>query len=317
MNAKLPIHFAPLQGHTEAIYRQLHAKYFGGIECYHTPFIRLQDGVIRNKDQKESDPELNHSLSLIPQILASELKEAATLVKFLKEKGYTQIDINMGCPFPLIARKKKGSGILPFPEKVREVLQIVAEEPDISFSVKMRLGQESAEESLRLLPLLNELPLRRITLHPRLGIQQYKGETDIESFSRFYEACHLSLLYNGDLHTIEDITTITERFPGLAGVMIGRGLLANPALALEYQQERILPGSELISKLSEMHRELFDWYNTTLWGESQILLKVKSFWEYLLPDAEKRLRKKILKSTTVPAYLAATQRLFEELSAQG
>lgn len=191
--------------------------------------------MIRNKDRRDSDPELNKSLPLIPQIIASELKEAATLVKPLKEKGYTQIDINIGCPFPLIARKKKGSGILPFPEKVKEVLQIVTEEPDISFSVKMRLGQESADESIRLLSLLNELPLRQITLHPRLGIQQYKGETDMENFSRFYERCTIPLIYNGDLHTLEDIVAVTSCFPGISGIMTGRGLLANPALALEYQ----------------------------------------------------------------------------------
>lgn len=108
--------------------------------------------------------------------------------------------------------------------------------PQIHFSVKLRLGWENAEECLALLPLFNALPLTHIILHPRLGKQQYKGEVDLSGFEAFYNGCEKPLLYNGDLHTVEDIQTITERFPKLAGVVIGRGLLANPALAWEYRQ---------------------------------------------------------------------------------
>lgn len=130
------------------------------------------------------------------------------------EKGYQEADINLGCPFPMLARRHNGCGMLPYPEEVKALLsEAIDRHPDIRFSVKLRLGWEQAEECLALLPLFNELPLAHIILHPRLGKQQYKGEVDLEGFEAFYKECTHPLFYNGDLHTANDIRSITTRFP--------------------------------------------------------------------------------------------------------
>lgn len=114
----------------------------------------------------------------------------------------------------MLARRHNGSGMLPYPEEVKALLsEAIDRHPDIRFSVKLRLGWEQAEECLALLPLFNELPLAHIILHPRLGKQQYKGEVDLEGFEAFYKECTHPLLYNGDLHTVEDIRSVTTRFP--------------------------------------------------------------------------------------------------------
>ena len=184
----LPIHFAPLQGYTDAVYRRAHARIFGGIETYYSPFVRMEHGEIRRKDARDIGPENNPGLHLIPQLIAPDTDKLEHIMSLFIEKGYREADINLGCPFPMLARRHNGSGMLPYPEEVKALLsEAIDRHPDIRFSVKLRLGWEQAEECLALLPLFNELPLAHIILHPRLGKQQYKGEVDLEGFEAFYK----------------------------------------------------------------------------------------------------------------------------------
>lgn len=307
----LPIHFAPLQGYTDAIYRQAHARIFGGIETYYSPFARIEHGDIRRKDIRDIEPENNRELHLIPQLIAPEAEKAEKIISLFINQGYQEVDINLGCPFPLLAKRHNGSGILPYPDEVEALLTSVIEKhPDIRFSVKLRLGWEDSEECLALLPLLNDLPLSHIILHPRLGKQQYKGEVDLNAFEAFYTACKKPLFYNGDLHRSEDIQTVTTRFPHLAGIMIGRGLLANPALAWEYTQKKALTTDEMAKKVNLLHTEVFNHYQEQLHGgDAQLLLKMKCFWEYLLPGGDRKAKKIIHKTTKLSNYLGAVSNL--------
>ena len=227
----ITLYAAPLQGFTELAWRNAHAQVFGGIDAYYTPFVRLEKGEIRNKDKRELLPAGNTVSRLIPQIVAAEPDEFRILVEQISGWGYREIDLNMGCPFPLIVNRRKGSGILPFPDKVAALLHEMETFPEIRFSVKMRLGWERADEWREILPLLNESCVRQITLHSRIGRQQYKGTVDREAFTAFYEGCQLPLVYNGDLRTQEEMQELLQAYPRLEGLMLGRGLLANPALA--------------------------------------------------------------------------------------
>lgn len=316
MNEKLlPIHFAPLQGYTDAIYRRAHARIFGGIESYYSPFVRVEHGEIRRKDVRDIDPENNQGIHLIPQFIAPDTDKAELIIPLFIEKGYREIDINLGCPFPALVKRHNGAGMLPYPEEVRSLLTATVEKhPDIRFSVKLRLGWEEAEECLALLPLFNELPLSHIILHPRLGKQQYKGEVDWKGFEAFYKECGKPLFYNGDLHTVEEIRSVAERFPRLAGIVIGRGLLANPALALEYREGKPLSSEEMARRVGQMHTEVFNNYQELLQGgEKQLLMKMKSFWEYLLPDGNRKARKTIQKTSKLANYQAAVSNLLGEM----
>lgn len=311
MQDKLPIHFAPLQGYTEVFYRNAHATCFGGVDTYYTPFVRLEKGSFRRRDVRGIEPENNLVPHLIPQLIAPTFEKAETILKLFIEKGYREVDINLGCPFPMLAKRHNGSGILPYPEEVKELLRLVTEYPQIKFSIKMRLGWESPEECLRLAPIINELPLSQVTVHPRLGKQQYKGEVDLEGFAAFQEACKLPLIYNGDVHTLEDIERIQERFPALNGIMIGRGLLANPALALEYKEGRRLTADEMREKVRSMHKSVYNQYAEQLeGGDGQLLDKMKTFWEYLMPEADRKLLKAIHKSSNISKYNQAVAAFF-------
>ena len=312
-NEQLPIHFAPLQGYTDAIYRSAHARIFGGIASYYTPFVRLEHGDFRRKDVRELDADNNRGVNLTPQLIASTPEKILRILALFIEKGYKNVDINLGCPFPTLAKRHNGAGLLPYPDEVKALLMAAFEaHPEIQFSVKMRLGWEDANECMALLPLLNSLPLSHITMHPRLGKQQYKGEVDLEAFQRFYAECEKPLIYNGDLLTLDDIDTISNRFPRLGGLMIGRGLLANPALAIEYQQGAPLSPKEKIEKIRLLHADVFSQYGNLLeGGDLQLLTKMRTFWEYLLPDGDRKAKKVIHKTSKLSNYQAAVSNLLK------
>jgi len=301
----LPIHFAPLQGFTEFAYRRAHAQIAGGIHTYYTPFIREEKGAARAKDIKDLlfDIQAGNSKGyhFIPQIIFKDLSEFDILVRTLEELGIREIDLNLGCPYPMQTKSGRGSGILPHPEKLEPVLKRVRELSHISFSIKMRLGLQSAEESQALIPLLNDTPLSHVTVHPRLGMQQYKGELQIENFEFFTNKLIHPIVYNGDIITVEGIHAIEERFPHLAGIMIGRGLLAHPNLACEYQTGK---SEDPLPILKKIHAEVLNFYQKHIQGgDAQILEKIRTFWTY----AESS--KKIIKAKKLGDYLKAVDEL--------
>ena len=306
------IHFAPLQGYTDAVYREVHAQVFGGVEAYYTPFVRVEKDGFRNKDLRDITSGRNVATPVVPQLIAATPEEFRRLVTLFLGQGYQQADINMGCPFPMQARLHRGAGILPHTGDAAALLQTVREFPEMNFSVKLRLGWDSPDEVYALLPFIDSLPLTHVTLHPRIGRQQYKGHVDMDSFTRFYEACAHPLFYNGDLNCPADIDRIIRLYPRLSGVMLGRGLLSSPWLAKEYMAGKELPDTEKKAGLFRFHTLLFEKYSAILeGGEHQVLAKMKTLWDYLLPDAEKRLRKKILKSNQLSTYQQAVKELLQ------
>lgn len=333
-----------------------------GIAAYYTPFLRVEKGAAREKDLRDlqqdlefiksqqsnichcenadyssSDDEAPHFYNVVPQVICKDAAEFRILVddiqKLKKDCGFAadevfpQIDINMGCPFPMQAKSGRGSGILPRVDAVREILQEVARrsgqqtDAALTFSIKMRLGYTSPDECLALLPLLNETPLAHITMHPRTGIQQYKGALDFAAFEAFYSQCRHPVIFNGDITCIKDIQAIADRFPNLKGIMIGRGLLANPALAVQFQA--LSPAQSQTSPLSallKIHDSILDNYRKRLQNDAQVFDKIRPFWTYPAEAAQtqpqnsesilpKRIIKKIAKARNLSEYLDAVDDL--------
>ena len=300
----MEIHFAPIQGQTDTIYRQAFRKYFGGLNCFYTPFVRVERGEIRNKDLRELQNGIENEPDLVPQIMAGSAEEFRFLVNAIVGYGYKQIDINMGCPFPLITGSGRGAAMVANPEKMRQVLDCINEYPDIKFSLKVRIGFDSSTQLAELMPYLNTLPLEHLTVHPRTSKQQYKGQVDIQEFAKIYDLCKLPLIYNGDLKSVADIERIIGMFPNLKGVMIGRGLLENPMLAESYVAGYEVQMANFQQKVVKFHRELLERYSAVLQGEHQILKRMQSMWEYLRnPNGDERILKKLKKCTSMPKYL--------------
>lgn len=318
--------FAPLQGYTTGIYRKAHAEIFGGVDAYYAPFLRIENGRPREKDLHDIDDDIGSSRDMIgdghnltaraktvPQIIANSVNEFKTLADAIMQKGFTEIDFNMGCPFPMQVSRHRGAGLLSDVQTVKSIMDEIARftaKNSIKFSVKMRLGQNSPDEAFALLPILNATPLAHITLHPRLGKQQYKGAIDFTSFARFYDECRHPLVYNGDITSVSQIKKMEAGYPKLAGIMIGRGMLARPSLAAEYKaasdaNAASISEKDLLSKILEMHGRLYEHARSTYQGDSQILSHIKSFWEYLEPSIPKKTFKKIKKAGYLSEYDAA------------
>ncbi len=288
--------FAPLQGYTDCVYRKAHSEVAGGVTEYYTPFVRIEGGELRRKDLRDIDMARNEGVPTVPQVIARDGDEFARLCDAVETAGWRRIDLNMGCPFPMQVKAGRGSGLMVHEERVAAMGEEMRRRKEMRFSVKMRLGQEDAGECMRLLPVVDEMPLEHVVLHPRLGKQQYKGELDREAFERFMAECHHPVVYNGDLLTMADVEGVMARWPKLKGVMLGRGLLARPWL---------LGGGEPQVVVGEMHRRIYDYASSVLQGDSQILARLHAFWEYQTPLLDKKQYKAIMKSGSLRNYRAA------------
>lgn len=303
----IPIHFAPLQGYTDDVYRRIHHHLIGGITSYYTPFVRMEGGGVRSKDMRDIRPEFNEGIPVTPQIIVKSMKEFDYLVNIVQEKGYRRIDINMGCPFPMQAKHGRGSGLLAHTGIIEEMANSITELKDIRFSVKMRLGWEDKNEWRPVIDILNDIPLHQVTLHPRIGTQQYKGEVMMEAFGECYDVCKHPLIYNGDIRTLEDIRLLEQKYPKLAGVMIGRGLLARPWLSAEHESGKEYSEDNRRRLLHDMHDQLKAHYETKANSEAQVHARLRLFWEYMEEELGRKLYKKIMKAGNLKNYLAAVR----------
>lgn len=305
----MEIHFAPLQGYTDSIFRKLHAEIFGGVDKYYTPFIRVERGDFRKKDIRELPDETE--LCTIPQIIASTKPEdIEKMVAMLEEKGYKEVNINMGCPFPMIAKHGMGSGLLADKEAVKAMIKVLEAHPSMNFSLKTRLGYDDENQIFEMTDIINNFPFTEVTMHPRIAKDQYSGDINHPKFAEFAKVCKHPLIYNGDVTTLDDINKISTVYPTLKGIMIGRGLLMNPALASEYKNGVIMSDKEKKDKSKQLIKKLFTQCEELMNGEEQSVAHVKAYFEYLLPDIEKRNRKKVLKANKAEKLRGAIAEFF-------
>ncbi len=299
--------FAPVQGHTDAPYRHFHNLIYGNHESgvsFYTPFIRLENGTIRQRDFKDLLSPLNEGMHLVPQIIFRDAEELHALVGILKKEGIHEIDLNMGCPFPLQTGHGRGAATVANVELCNAVAQTVSDNPEITFSVKMRLGMSDPDEWKTLLHALDNVSLSHITVHPRVARQQYGGDLYLDRFAEILSESSNPIIFNGDLRTPDDFRKIGESFPKIAGIMTARGILARPSLIAEAQNGE-WDKTKRVETMLRFHRELFDYYSENLCGDSQILSKIKPFWEYAEEEIGRKAWKSIRKAGNIAKYNSA------------
>lgn len=302
---------APLQGLTEAPFRHFHAEVFGGIDTYFSPFMRVERGLPRRRDLHDITSPLNGNHKLVPQVICRDTAELAILRDAVVNAGYRRIDINMGCPFALQIRRGRGSALLDNPSELSRIADMIREDSLVEYSVKMRLGTAAPDGWKEAVRILNDIPLAYITVHARTATQQYDGEIYHDELSRLLDATPHKVVYNGDLHSAEDICNVLASHPGLYGVMVGRGLLGRPTLADEFHTGRIYDDRELRAEIMHMHELIFAHYSSVLCGSSQILAKIKPFWDYASPELfGTRQLKSIRKAGSIVNYLNAIKHSF-------
>ena len=293
---------APLQGYTEASWRCAHFSSVGGVDSYFTPFLRVEKGQIRNRDLRDISPEKNIGVPVMPQAIFSDVDELRLVAQAAIDAGYSRLDLNLGCPFPPQWKKGRGAGMIPRIDVMAKVSEFIKHTPDLSFSIKMRLGIEESSEYQALIPLINDMPLEYITVHPRVARQQYSGDLHFDEFAHFCSRSAHPIIFNGDLQSVEDIDHIRTLFPQIAGVMIGRGLLARPSLAAQWRNKESISQDADADLLLLIHDKIYSEYQSTLCGDSQILSKIKPYWDYAQSVIDRRIWKAIHKSTTLQRY---------------
>jgi tRNA-dihydrouridine synthase B len=312
MSVQNSFYLAPLRGITDNIFRNSFEKYFGKFSSLLAPFIPTVKGIsVCESHVKDILPDRNDCARLVPQIIGNDPEQFLVLASKIKTLGYESVNWNLGCPFPQITKKKRGSGLLPYPEIIDSFLNQVSRSLQCTLSVKVRLGLNSTSELLKIIPILNRYPLTEIIIHPRTGSQMYSGKVDIEMFEECAAICSHPVVYNGDIFSENDFLRLSTRMPYIKRWMIGRGIVLNPFLL-----KSLITGDQVKKErdlLFNFHQEIFDKNSKILFGPAHLLGKMKEIWMYLSSCFEDKdsILKQIRKTTTVPGYLEITNKMIK------
>lgn len=308
---KIKYYAAPMEGLTGYLWRPVHNGIFGGADRYFTPFVSPNANC--SFQTKELD-ELQHNegLPVVPQILTNCAEHFLWAAREMHDMGYTEVNFNLGCPAGTVTAKRKGAGALFYPDELQRMLDEIFQglPQGMGVSVKTRIGKESPEEWGRLLEIYNRYPMTELIVHPRVQKEFYRARARREMVGEILAATDLPLCYNGDIFTSDDARQIERDYPQLSAVMVGRGLMADPALL------RRIRGGTAASRqeLRMFHDRLFDAYCRRLSGDLNAIHRMRELWNYLsgsFLDTDDFL-KKVRKAKTRADYLGAVERLFGE-----
>ncbi len=300
-------YFAPLEGITTYTYRNAHAQVFASCRRYYAPFIVPTDNErISIKTLRDILPE-NNKVEIIPQVLCSSGNAFCEFAKKIKDLGYSQVNLNLGCPSGTVVKKKRGSGALRDTESLDAFLDEIFSGSDIEISIKTRAGFYSHDEFEELLDIFNKYPVAELIVHPRVREELYSGKPNMDTFDMAYKKCRHKLCYNGDILTAEDYNETKEKYPDLCGIMIGRGGIKNPALFREIAGGAKLKTEELL----EFSHILQERYLHLLGCEHYTVHRLKEIWLYMINNfpEEKKIQKAIKKANSLPDINAAIKAL--------
>lgn len=305
-------YFAPLEGISGYIYRNAYEKFFpNNIDKYFTPFIvPNQSKSLKTKEFRDVLPENNNGLNIIPQILTNNSEGFIATCKKLKQLGYDEVNLNLGCPSGTVVSKFRGSGFLGKREELDNFLDEIFKIQDMKISIKTRLGVDSADEFYEIMRIYDKYPMEELIIHPRTRQDFYGNKPNMEMFKDALKSSKNTICYNGDIFSVKDYEKFIEECPSVDRIMIGRGSLANPGLINE------IKGKGVVDKniLKEFHDEVCMGYKEILSGDINVLFRMKELWSYMIgmfEDSEK-VAKKIKKERMLSEYNVIISRLFAE-----
>ncbi len=313
-----------MRGITTMHYRQAFVRHFQGLDIELAPFIpTVNSEKINPKLLKDVLPENQSGLPMIPQVIGNNADDFVQMNIALHDLGYDEVNWNMGCPHKPIRKKRRGSGLLPFPDTVDAILDQVCERSPVKVSVKVRLGVADKSELLKMIPVLNKYPLSEVIIHPRTAEQMYEGTVDLNAFEETYNALEQTVCYNGDINDLAFFQNLQERFPDIDRFMLGRGLLANPFLCEEIKNNiaqsredakssahtpsaplRRCARNHYIERIAAFHDDLVSRYEAVLHGDHPVLGKMKEFWTYQTTHLSngRKMFKKLKKTQRLSTY---------------
>ena len=301
-------YFAPLEGLTDSIYRKLHHTYFPGIDRYYTPFFSpTVHRSLTPREARELPFADTLDFAVVPQLLTKNADDFLWMAQQCRDRGYREVNLNLGCPSGTVTAKGKGSGMLTDPDALDAFLYTVFSSAPLEISVKTRLGFASADEFPALLKIFNRYPIKELTVHPRVRSAFYNGEVDMDAFRYCVENSRAPLCYNGNLCSVEQIKVFAKDFPQVDAVMLGRGLIADPGM--------LMPGGTDVKKLTAFYDALLEAYLDAFGGSRNAMFRLKENWRYLICKFEggEKLAKRLRKTTDLREYKAITREIFTSL----
>ena len=266
-------YFAPMEGLTDSIFRRLHHKYFPGVDRYYMPFLSPTiHRTLTHKEDRELPVADSVPFTAVPQVLTKVPEDFLWAAQVCADRGYDEVNLNIGCPSGTVVSKGKGSGMLRDVAALDAFLEAVFRDSPLPVSVKTRLGMENTEEFPAILEVLNRYPIKELTVHPRVRKQFYDGSVHMDMFSYAAANSRNPLCYNGDILTLPQALAIQEKYPQVQSVMIGRGLVANPGM---------LTGSTDIAALEAFLNELTEVYTVEFGGSRNAMFRMKENWGFL------------------------------------
>jgi tRNA-dihydrouridine synthase len=300
-----------MEGLTGYVYRNAHHMYYNQIDKYFSPFIVAnQSTSFKTKEINDILPENNQGLVLIPQLLTNNAKDFIHTAGKIKQLGYSEVNLNLGCPSGTVVSKNRGSGFLAKKEELDVFLDEIFSHTNIKISVKTRIGKDQPEEFYDLIELFNKYPMEELIIHPRIQKDFYKNKPNLNIFKEALQLSKNPVCYNGDLFTVEDYKEFIANFPSVDTFMLGRGLITNPGMIGTITKDMKLEKS----RLKDFHDKIYEDYKRILYGDRNVLFKMKEIWFYmiLLFSDHTKYAKKIKKSERLSDYEEAVSSLFNE-----
>ena len=297
----MEIYFAPMEGLTDSVYRALHHKYFGGVDKYYMPFLSpTAHRALTPREARELPEADTVGFEAVPQFLTKSVEDFLWAAEQCRDRGYREVNLNLGCPSGTVFSKGKGSGMLRDPEGLDRFLEGVFSASPLPISLKSRLGVESAEELPRLLDIYNRYPVKLLILHPRVRKSFYDGPVDMEAFEYALEHSKHTVCFNGNLCSREDLQDFSQKYPSVTSAMLGRGLIGNPGM--------FTPNGTTPEALEAFSDELLDTYTALFGGSRNAMFRLKENWRYLLClfEETEKLGKRLRKTTDVAEYRSLT-----------
>lgn len=302
-------YFAPMEGLTDSIYRRTHHRYFPGVDAYYMPFFSPTiHRSLTSREARELPYGDTEGFTAVPQIMTKNTEDFLWAAQQCLDRGYREVNLNLGCPSGTVFSKGKGSGMLRDPGELERFLDCVYARSPLPISLKTRLGVDDPQEFIRLLDIYNRYPVKLLIVHPRVRKEFYEGPVQMELFQYALNRSRNPLCFNGNLTTRNQLNAFSKTFPGVSSVMVGRGLIGNPALLCV---QNAAPDT-----LEQFCDELLDQYIEAFGGSRNAMFRLKENWRYLLclfRNTEK-LGKQLRKTTDIAQYRAITHEIFHTCS---
>ena len=296
-----------MEGLTDSIYRRAHHTYFSGVDRYYMPFLSPTiHRTLTHREDRELPMADSVDFQAVPQVLTKVAEDFLWAARVCRDRGYDEVNLNVGCPSGTVVSKGKGSGMLRDLDHLDRFLEEIFQESVLPISVKTRLGIENSEEFPKILEIYNRYPIKELTIHPRVRKQFYNGTVDMEMFLYAAQNSRNPLCYNGDITSVAQINKLQLEFPMVESVMIGRGLVADPGL---------LCGGTEIKALEQFMNALLEEYTVSFGGARNAMFRLKENWWLLHPRFEgvDKLWKRLRKTTDLEEYKAITAEIFHTL----